>query len=77
VRALKLDWVRDEITRMRGQIRAQEREVGMLQRAGLPTASAELLLSRMHAKVEDLCGERDTLRKSLPFSETRRSRSGS
>lgn len=28
---------------MRGQIRAQEREIGILKRAGIPTASAELL----------------------------------
>ena len=36
----------------------------MLQRAGVPTASAELLLSRMRAKLDDLCGERETLRKA-------------
>jgi hypothetical protein len=35
----------------------------MLQRAGVP-ASAELLLSRMRAKLDDLCGERETLRKA-------------
>jgi len=38
----------------------------MLQRAGLPTASAELLLSRMRAKIDDLCRERTQLRKALP-----------
>jgi hypothetical protein len=58
---MKLHWVRNEIARMRGQIRAQEREIRMLQRAGLATASAELLLSRMRAKVDDLCPERDAL----------------
>jgi hypothetical protein len=62
VRPLKLDWVRNEITRMRGQIRAQEREVRMLQRAGVSSASAELMLSRMRAKIDDLCRERETLR---------------
>jgi hypothetical protein len=41
---VKLDYVRNEIPRMRGRIRAQEREVTMLQRAGVSTASAELLL---------------------------------
>jgi hypothetical protein len=30
----------------------------MLQRAGASTASAELLLSRMRAKIHDLCRER-------------------
>ncbi|MBB4377298.1 hypothetical protein [Bradyrhizobium sp. SBR1B] len=59
----KLDWVRNEIERMRGQLRAQEREIRMLQRAGVATASAELLLTRMRARVEDLCGQRDALRK--------------
>jgi len=66
MRPAKLDWVRNEITRMRGQVRAQEREVRMLQRAGVPTASAELLLSRMRAKVDDLCREREALREAGP-----------
>jgi hypothetical protein len=61
---MKLHRVRNEIARMRGQIRAQEREIRMLQRAGLATASAELLLSRMRAKIDDLCLERDALRRA-------------
>lgn len=61
---MKLHWVRNEINRMRGQIRAQEREIRMLQRAGVATASAELLLCRMRAKVDGLCRERDMLRKA-------------
>jgi hypothetical protein len=59
---VKLDWVRNEIARLRRQISAQEREVGMLRRAGVSTASAELLLSRMRAKLDDLCREREALR---------------
>jgi hypothetical protein len=35
----------------------------MLQRAGVPMAAAELLLSRIRAKVDNLC-EREALRKS-------------
>lgn len=46
----------------------------MLQRAGVPTASAELLLSRMRAKVGDLCRERDTLRKAASACRDRRHR---
>ena len=61
---MKLHWVRNEIARMRGQIRAHEREIQMLQRAGVAIASAESLLTRMRAKVDDLCRERDTLRKA-------------
>jgi hypothetical protein len=64
VRPAKLDWVRNEITRMRSQLRAQEREIRMLRRAGVPTAPPELLLSRMRAKVDHLCRERVALRKS-------------
>jgi hypothetical protein len=33
----------------------------MLQRACTGTASAELLLSRMPAKIDDLCRERETI----------------
>jgi hypothetical protein len=54
-----MDWVRNEIARMRGQLRAQEREIRMLQRAGVSTASPELLLSRMRGKVDELCRERE------------------
>jgi hypothetical protein len=64
----KLDWVRNEITRMPKDIHAQEREIWMLQRAVIPTASAELLLTRLRAKFDDLCRERTQLRKSLPPS---------
>ena len=64
MRPAKLDWVRNEITRMRSQLRAQEREIRMLRRAGVPTAPPELLLSRMRAKVDHLCRERVALRKS-------------
>lgn len=63
---MKLHWVHTEIRRMRGQISAQEREIRMLQRAGIPTASAELLLSRMRAKIDDLCRERQALRAVAP-----------
>ena len=61
---MKLDWVRNEIVRMRVQIRAQEREIEMLRRAGVGSASAEMLLARMRAKVDDLCRQRESLRSS-------------
>jgi hypothetical protein len=38
---MRLHWVRNEIARMRGQIRAQEREIRMLQRTGVASASAD------------------------------------
>mgnify|MGYP000182073744 CR=1 FL=1 len=61
---MKLDWVRNEISRMAcGSRSAPRSEIGMLQRARVATASAELLLTRMRAKIDDLCREREELRK--------------
>ena len=57
-----LDHVRSEIERMRVQVGRQRKEILQLQRAGIGTASAELLLGRMLAKIEDLCTERDRLK---------------
>ena len=52
---MNLDDVRNEIAR----IRRQHNEIEMLRRAGIGTASAELSLARMRAKVDDPCnGER-------------------
>ena len=55
---MNLDYVCNEIARMRVQIRHQENEIEMLKRAGIITASAELLLVRMRAKPDDLCSRR-------------------
>ena len=60
---MSLDHVRSEIEHMRVQVGRQRREILQLQRAGIPTASAELLLGRMHAKIDDLCAERERLKK--------------
>ena len=58
-----LDHVRSEIEHMRVQVGRQRKEILQLQRAGISTASAELLLGRMHAKIDDLCAERERLKK--------------
>jgi hypothetical protein len=58
-----LDHVRSQIEQMRVQVGRQRREILQLQRAGISTASAELLLGRMLAKIEDLCAKRDRLKK--------------
>ena len=58
-----LDHVRSEIEHMRVQVGRQRKEILQLQRAGISTASAELLLQRMLAKIDDLCAERDRLKK--------------
>ena len=58
-----LDHVRSEIEHMRVQVGRQRKEILQLQRAGIRTASAELLLQRMLAKIDDLCAERERLKK--------------
>jgi hypothetical protein len=58
-----LNFIRAEIERMRLQVSRQRKDILSLQRAGIDTASAELLLGRMQAKIDDLCAERDRLRK--------------
>jgi hypothetical protein len=58
-----IEHVRSEIEHMRVQVGRQRREILQLQRAGISTASAELLLGRMHAKIDDLCAERERLKK--------------
>ena len=57
-----LDHVRSEIEHIRVQVGRQRKEILQLQRAGISTASAELLLTRMLAKIDDLCAERDRLK---------------
>jgi hypothetical protein len=48
---------------MRGQVSRLRKEILQLQRAGISTASAEPLLTRMLAKVEWVCADRDRLKK--------------
>ena len=57
-----IGFVRGEIQRTGLQVLRQRREIMQLQRAGLPTASAEALLDRMLNKIDDLCAERDRLK---------------
>jgi hypothetical protein len=61
-----LDYLRREIERMRIQMGRQRKEILQLQRASAGTASAEALLSRMEAKVEGLCAQRDALKAAQP-----------
>jgi hypothetical protein len=58
-----IEFIRAEIERMLVQVQRQRREIMQLQRAGIPTASAETLLQRMLNKIGDLCAERDMLRR--------------
>jgi hypothetical protein len=51
---------------MRYQVQRQRGEIKQLQRAGISSASAEALLERMLNKIDDLCAERDQLKKGEP-----------
>ena len=53
--------LREEIERRRRQILRQRREIRDLQRAGIPTKSADELLAWMLSKVDELCADRDRL----------------
>jgi hypothetical protein len=58
---MELDTIRADIEQRRQRIFRQRKEIQELQRAGIPTKSAEELLARMLAKVDELCAERDRL----------------
>ena len=60
-----IEFVRAEIQRTRLQVLRHRKEITQLQRAGLPTTSAETLLDRMLNKIDDRCAERDRLKKQL------------
>jgi hypothetical protein len=61
-----LDHIRSEIAFMRLQVGRQRKEMLLLQRAGIATASAEVLLQRMLDKIDSFCAERDRLKAELP-----------
>ena len=58
-----LDHVRSEIEHMRVQVGRQRRRSCSFNAPASRTASAELLLGRMLAKIEGLCDERDRLKR--------------
>ena len=58
---MDLEALRADIEYRRRQIMRQRGDVRSLQRAGISTTSAEELLARMLAKVDELCAERDRL----------------
>lgn len=61
-----LDHIRSEIAFLRVQVSRQRKEVLQLQRAGIPTTSADALLQPMLDKIDSLCTERDRLKAELP-----------
>ena len=67
-----IEFVRAEIQRTRLQVLRQRKEIMQLQRAGISTTSAEALLESMLNKIDDLCAERDRLKKQLKKGLPRR-----
>ena len=63
---MRLEIIRSEIERLRGEVALQRREILQLQRAGIPTASADALLQRMLERIDALCIERDRLKAAQP-----------
>lgn len=57
---------------MRVQVRRQRGDILSLQKAGIPTAAAEALLERMLTPVDELCAQRDQLRKAEPGPTSRK-----
>jgi hypothetical protein len=58
---MQLSAIRADIEQRRQRIFRQRKEIQELQRAGISTKSAEELLARMLAKVDELCAERERL----------------
>jgi hypothetical protein len=61
-----LDHLRSKIEKMRVQVHRQRGEIRQLQRAGTPTASADALWERMLNKIDEMCADRDRLKKEQP-----------
>ena len=58
-----IEFIRAEIQHTRLQVLRHRNEIMQLQRDGLPTTSPEALLNRMLDKINDLCAERNRLRR--------------
>ena len=61
-----IDVIRADIQHMRSQVQRQRGEIRQLQREGIPSTSAEALLDRMRDKIDELCAERDRLKREQP-----------
>jgi hypothetical protein len=69
-----IDFIRGEIQRTRLQVLRHRNEIMQLQRAGIPSTSAEALLDRMLNKIDDLRDERDRLRREQQHPLRKRGR---
>jgi hypothetical protein len=62
------DFIRAAIERMRIQVRRQRREILQIQKAGIATASAKVLLQRMLDSIDGRCADRNRMRAEQPKS---------
>ena len=58
-------FIRAEIEHTRRQVQRLRGEIRELQHSGIASTSAEALLDRMLKKIDDLCAERDRLKRVL------------
>jgi hypothetical protein len=70
-----IEFIRAEIQHTRLQVLRHRNEIMQLQRDGLPTTSPEALLNRMLDKINDLCAERNRLRREQQHPLRKRGRS--
>ena len=61
-----INFIRADIEHRRRQVQRLRSEIRQLQHSGISSASAEPLLERMLNKIDDLCAERDRLKKEEP-----------
>jgi hypothetical protein len=62
----EIDFIRADIEHRRRQIARLRGEIRQLQHSGISSASAEALLDWMLNKIDELCAERDRLKKEQP-----------
>jgi hypothetical protein len=61
-----IDFIRADIEHRRRQVQRLRGEIRQLQHSGISSTSAEVLLKRMIDKIDELCAERDRLKKEQP-----------
>jgi hypothetical protein len=61
-----IDFIRADVEHRRRQVQRLRSEIRQLQHSGISSASAKVLLDRMRNKIDELCAERDRLKKEQP-----------
>ena len=61
-----IDFIPADIEHRRRQVLRLRGDIRELQHSGISSTSAEALLDRMLSKIEELCAERDRLKKEQP-----------